>query len=204
MTPEQKQKQKSKHATNEQTRWTKRRKNMTPEEIKNEKSQRATKSKEKKLRIEKQKENNPKGFVSNDADLLSKKFVIQETRSNVVSDEKYRDEKVCQYLGKMSVVCGYCSGIGFASEGLVFSRLAACSVIMSSCSKIKLSPEIMSRPVHSSTADKVDQRGFEFRCARAVCSCSAVILPPSGKIVTRLECTSRLALSATGFPFLLA
>ena len=117
MTPEQKQKQKSKHATNEQTRWTKRRKNMTPEELKNENSRRATKSKEKKLRIEKQKENNPKGFVSNDADLLSKKFVEQESASNVVSDAKYRDEKGCHYLGKMSVLCGHCSGLEFESEG---------------------------------------------------------------------------------------
>ena len=48
MTPEEMQNQKSKHATNEQTRWTKKRKNMTPEEIKNEKLQRATKSKKRK------------------------------------------------------------------------------------------------------------------------------------------------------------
>ena len=70
----------------------------------------------KKLSIEKQNENNPKGFVSNDADLLSKKFVEQESASNVVSDAKYRDEKGCHYLGKMSVVCGHCSGLGFESE----------------------------------------------------------------------------------------
>ena len=116
MTPEEIQNQESKHATNEQTRWTKRRKNMTPEELKNENSRCTTKSKEKKLRIEKQKENNPKGFVSNDADLLSKKFVEQESASNAVSDAKYRDEKGCHYLGKMTVVCGYYSGLGFASE----------------------------------------------------------------------------------------
>ena len=65
--------------------------------------------KKKKLSIKKQKENNPKGFVSNDADLLSKKFMEQESRSNVVSDAKYRDEKGCHYFCKVSVLCGYCS-----------------------------------------------------------------------------------------------
>ena len=55
-------------------------------------------------------------FFSNAADLVSKKFVEQETGSNIVSDAKYRDEKGCHYLGKMSVLCGHCSGLGFESE----------------------------------------------------------------------------------------
>ena len=46
MTPEEKQNKKSQHATNEQTRWTKKRDKMTPEELQNKESKHATNEQE--------------------------------------------------------------------------------------------------------------------------------------------------------------
>ena len=99
-----------------QASWTRKRSRMTHEQTQKQKLQVASKAEKRKLDIVKHKEDNPKGFVSNDAYFLSEEFLKQETKKSVVSDGRFRDENGCHYLGPMNEVCGYCNGLGFLSE----------------------------------------------------------------------------------------
>jgi hypothetical protein len=94
---------------------------MSHEEVENEKAQHSlSEKKRQKVRNDKRKkdkEDNPKGYVLNEADwLLTDDFVEQETKTGI-SDAKYRDEKEgYHYLDPMEEVCGYCGALGFKAE----------------------------------------------------------------------------------------
>ena len=80
MTLEEIEEDKSKRAEKEKTRWNGKRARMTLEGKEKDKLQVALKAKKRKLNLMKHKEENPKGFVADDAYFLSEKFVKEETK----------------------------------------------------------------------------------------------------------------------------